>query len=283
MSPALLGLVLVAALCHASWNTVARQHAGHLAVLWLGALLACVAITPFAVAIIWRSPAAIPLTGTAVGCMLATGVLHGLYFLALSAAYQRGEISVVYPVARGSGIALTAIGGTWLLDEHLSLTGYIGIAAVSIGILLFAIPGWKTRGRGIRQALAVGAIIPTYSLVDKVGTDVVHPIVYIWVMYGLTCSVLLLPVYRRFGPRITLLARERAHGIAVIGLGAMLTYLIILYAYGLGPVGYVVAARESSVLFGALFGVLFLHERLTGWRLAALGAVLVGLVCLRLA
>ncbi len=283
MSPALLGLVLVAALCHASWNTVARHHEGHLAVFWLGTLLAFVAITPFAVAIIWRSPAAIPFTGTAVACMLATGVIHGLYFLALSAAYQRGEISVVYPVARGSGIALSAMGGSWLFDEHLSVTGHMGIAAVTIGILLFAVPGWTTRGRGIRQALAVGATIPAYSLVDKVGSGLVHPVVYIWVMYGLTCGVLALPVYRRFGPSITMLARERARGIAVIGLGAMLTYLIILYAYGLGPVGYVVAARESSVLFGALFGVLFLHERLSAWRLAALGWVLVGLVCLRLA
>jgi multidrug transporter EmrE-like cation transporter len=137
-----------------------------------------------------------PFTGIAVTCMLATGVIHGLYFLALSAAYQRGEMSVVYPVARGSGIALTAMGGTWLLDEHLSVTGYVGIAAVTIGILLFAVPGWTTRGRGIRQALAVGATIPAYSLVDKVGTGLVHPVVYIWVMYGLTCGVLALPAYR---------------------------------------------------------------------------------------
>ena len=88
-----------------------------------------------------------PFTGIAVTCMLATGVIHGLYFLALSAAYQRGEMSVVYPVARGSGIALTAMGGTWLLDEHLSVTGYVGIAAVTRGILLFALPVWPPPGR----------------------------------------------------------------------------------------------------------------------------------------
>ena len=281
MSAALLGLVLLAALCHASWNAVARHHAGHLGVFWLGSLLAWIACTPFAVTIMWRT--GIPATGTAISCMVATGIIHALYFLALSGAYERGEISVVYPVARGSGIALTALGGLWLLEEQITTTGWIGIAAVSFGILLFAVPGWSTRGRGIRQALAVGVTIPVYSLIDKVGTGVVHPVVYIWAMYGLSCIVLFLPVYRRFGPDLWTIARQRARGIAAIGLGAMLTYLIILYAYGLGPVGYVVAARESSVLFGALFGALFLRERLTRWRLIALGAVLIGLVCLRLA
>ncbi len=280
MSPALLGLVLSAALFHASWNVVARQHAGHLAVLWLGALLAWIAITPLAVVLLWQSA---PLPMTAFACMLATGIIHVLYFLALSSAYQRGEISLVYPVARGSGVALTALGGAWWLDEELSHTGLVGIAAVSIGILLFAVPGWTTRGRGLRQALAVGATIPAYSLVDKVGTGLVHPIVYIWAMYGISCLGLALFVFGRFRGQIRTIARQRVGGIALIGLGSMLTYLIILFAYRMGPVGYVVAARESSVLFGALFGVLFLKERLTAWRVTALAAVLVGLVCLRLA
>ncbi|MDA0334163.1 MAG: DMT family transporter [bacterium] len=281
MSPALLGLVLSAALFHASWNAVARHHAGHLAVLWLGALLAWIAITPVAVVLLWQSTA--PLPTTALVCMLATGIIHVLYFLALSSAYQRGEISLVYPVARGSGVALTALGGAWLLDEELSRTGLVGIAAVSIGILLFAVPGWTTRGRGLRQALAVGATIPAYSLVDKVGTSLVHPIVYIWAMYGISCLGLTLFVFGRFRGQIRAIARQRARGIALIGLGSMLTYLIILFAYRMGPVGYIVAARESSVLFGALFGVLFLKERLTAWRATALAVVLVGLVCLRLA
>jgi drug/metabolite transporter (DMT)-like permease len=281
LSPALLGLVLAAALFHASWNAVARHHSGHLAVLWLGALLAWVASTPFAITFLWQSCG--PATATGTACVLATGVIHALYFLALSSAYERGEISLVYPVARGSGIALTALGGAWLLDERLSLTGWVGIVAVSIGILLFAVPGWTTRGRGLRQALAVGATIPAYSLIDKVGSSIVHPVIYIWAMYGITCLVLTVPVYWRFGGDIRHIARQRARGIAVIGLGAMLTYLIILYAYSMGPVGYIVAARESSVLFGALFGVLFLRERLTAWRAVALGAVLVGLVCLCLA
>lgn len=96
MSLALPGLVLVAALCHASWNTVARHHAGHLGVLWLGALLGWVAITPIAVIALWHNTT--PSTTTAITCLVATGGLHGLYFFALSSAYERGEISVVYPL-----------------------------------------------------------------------------------------------------------------------------------------------------------------------------------------
>lgn len=281
MSLALLGLVLLSALFHASWNAVARHHAGHLGVLWLGAVLAWLALTPFAVTILWRTPE--PLSPTAWLCMLATGLIHGLYFLALSGAYQRGEMSLVYPVARGSGIALTALGGMVFLGETLSDVGWLGVLCVSVGILLLAIPGWTTRGRGLRQALLVGATIPAYSVVDKMGTSLVNPVVYIWAMYGISCVVLSWPIYHRFGRQITSVARERARGIAIIGLGAMLTYLVILFAYSFGPVGYIVAARESSVLFGAIFGALFLREHLSRWRLLALAMVLAGLVCLRLA
>lgn len=281
MSPTLLGLVLAAALFHASWNAVARHHSGHLGVLWLGALLAWLVITPVAGTILWQG--GVSFSTDAALCLLATGVIHGLYFLALSSAYERGEISLVYPVARGSGVALTALGGAWLLGEEVSNTGWLGVAAVSFGILLFAIPGWTKRGRGLRQALAVGATIPAYSLVDKIGTGLIHPVVYIWGMYGLACIVLIWPVQRRYGGTLMVIARQRARGIAIIGIGAMLTYLVILFAYTMGPVGYVVAARESSVLFGSLYGALFLRERFTLWRLAALSAVLAGLVCLRLA
>ena len=284
MSLYLFGLVLAAAVCHAGWNFVARRASGNMAVLWLGNTIAFLGMTPVAIVVLGRWPDMVGTSPTAIACVAVTGVIHALYFLLLGGAYQRGEISVVYPVARGSGIALTALGGNLLLGEQIAWAGALGIGAISLGILALAVPGWRGGARhGVPLALAVGATIPAYSLIDKVGVSVVHPVVYIWAMYGISDALLAVPVWRRFGGRLRSIARARWAASAGVGFGGMLTYLIILYAYTLGPVGYIVAARESSVVIGAGLGVAFLGERVTAWKGVGLGCVTVGLVCLRLA
>jgi drug/metabolite transporter (DMT)-like permease len=284
LSPALFGLVLVAAVCHAGWNFAARRTDGSLCVLWLGGLVAGTLMTPVAAVVVWRWPETIVLNPQSLACIAATGLLHALYFVLLGRAYEEGEISVVYPVARGSGIALAALGGALLLGEQLSAVGIAGIAAVTAGILWLALPGWLAKGHhGVGMALSVGATIPAYTLVDKIGVGLVHPVVYIWGMFAISNLLLLLPVWRRFGPEIRATFRDQLTAIVTIGCGGMLTYLVILFAYTLGPVGYVVAARESSVVIGALLGVVFLHETLSPGKIVGLGFVFLGLVCLRLA
>lgn len=284
MSGAVLALVLLAAVCHAGWNFAARRVSGNLAVLWLGGGSGCLAMTPVAAAILWRCPDAVAATPAAPLCVLATGAIHALYCILLGRAYERGEISVVYPVARGSGIALTALGGMLLLGEPISAAGAAGIAAVSLGILLLAVPALRAGvGHGLGLALGVGATIPAYSLIDKVGVGAVQPVVYIWAMYGLSSLLLWRHVRSRFAGQLGRIARDRCWTILAVGLGAMLTYLLILYAYTLGPVGYIVAARETSVVLGAGLGVAFLGERLTPVKGVGLGLVGAGLVCLRLA
>ena len=284
MSVSLLGLVLLAAVCHAAWNLATRQLQGDLVVLWLGGAVAAVFITPFAL-LRWSvgiDPWAT--TPAAFTCIGLTALIHAIYFVLLGRAYGQGEISVVYPIARGSGIGLTAILAHFLLCESISSTGAIGITAICFGIALVAVPVWlKKRPHGIGLALGVGITIPLYSIVDKVGTHLVPPVIYIWAMF-LGTSLLLAPwVMRRGVLQILSIWRQWWRHICGIGIGAMLTYLLILYAFSMGPISYIVAARESSIIVGAAAGVLLLGEQWNRWKLAGVSAITVGLVCLRLA
>ncbi len=123
MSTSVFALVMLSAVCHASWNFAARKVKGNYPVLWLSYILACVLMLPFAIIAICRIGIGRALDPHTMVCILATGAWHALYFHFLSHAYQKGEISVVYPIARGSGVALTALGASVLLDETITLPG----------------------------------------------------------------------------------------------------------------------------------------------------------------
>ncbi|MBT6628237.1 MAG: EamA family transporter [Gemmatimonadetes bacterium] len=284
MSLSVFGLVLLAAFCHAGWNLATRRLRGDLIVLWLGGLVAPLFITPFAV---WRWSLGVDpwaTTPAAAACVLLTGIVHALYFLLLGRAYERGEISVIYPVARGSGIGLTALIAQFVLGESISFVGGLGIAAICLGIGLLAVPAWiNQRAHGLGLALGVGLTIPLYSIIDKIGSHLVPAVIYIWAMYLLT-SLLLGPVVLRRGTtQIGLVWRRSWKSICGIGIGAMLTYLLILFAFQLGPVGYIVAARECSIVIGAAAGILWLGESWDRWKLAGVSTVTIGMIFLRLA
>ena len=113
---------------------------------------------------------------------------HTIYFWLLARAYKFGEISIVYPIARGSGIGLTGFLGWLILDENLNLPGIIGIGSICLGIFCIAFPLVKQTNsvkKGLISALGVGATIVSYSLIDKVGVNIVNPIVYIFGMFFL--------------------------------------------------------------------------------------------------
>lgn len=274
-------LVLLAALCHAAWNFAARRVSGDFAVMWLGMVSAAVCLTPFALYLALHSGPAVLPSMLGWGCVAATGVIHAIYFILLGRAYEQGEISVVYPVARGSGIGITATLGWSVLGEPVGFLGAGGIALVSAGILTMGWPRQRSR-QGLGLALAVGATIPVYSIVDKVGANQAHPVFYLWTLYVIAAALTAPRAVRRHGPSLRHSYAVLLRPALVVGLGSMGTYLIILFAFRLGPVSYIVAARELSVVVGAALGVLFLGERLTASRAAAIAAIAVGLVALRL-
>lgn len=279
MSLAIFVTVLCAAVLHATWNFAAKRVAGHLGTLWLGLCLGSVVSWPVAGIVALSSPLTLP----GVGYILATGVIHAWYFGLLAKAYATGEISVVYPVARGTGVAGTAVvAGLWL-HEALSPTGVVGIAAVCLGT---AVLGWSQRHGSLGayvHALGVGVSILGYSIVDKLAVQHVHPVVYISGMFTVATALLAPYVLRQHGSTVFTGYRQQWRHAWLIGLGSITTYLMILFALRHGPASYIVAMREFAVVIGAVLGVVRLHEALTTRKVVGIAAITLGLILVKLA
>ncbi len=276
------GLVLTAAIGHALWNFAARKAAGDAAIIWLSVVVGVLVAIPFCAYTWWQgTPPPLPLSWSGGLCLVATGIIHGLYFALLAEAYEHGEISLVYPVARGSGVGLTALAAWLALGEDISLLGASGIALVLAGIFCLGASAFKHQTRGLQLALGVGLTIVCYSLVDKIGVGYVQPLYYITGMWLIGSLVRAPWVVRRYGAGLLTIARVHWPVITLIGVASLGTYLLILYAYTQGPVGYIVAVRESSVVIGALLGWIFLKERLTLLKATGLLAIVGGLVLIK--
>ena len=275
--------VMLAAVGHALWNAVARQVAGDIAVMWLAFAVGMIVMIPPSIYVWWKSGPP-NLNSMTLLCLLATGIIHAIYYALLSWSYEGGEISLVYPIARGSAVGLTALGGVTLLDETVSLFGGMGIALVLVGIGLIGLPALRNslpQRRNVLLALSVGLSIVAYSLVDKIGVTLIHPLYFITGMMFLA-SLLRWPFVwaQRRGTLWTTL-RTHFKQIVFIGTVSMGAYLLILYAYTLGPVSYVVAARESSVVIGALIGFAFLGEKYTSLKLVGVLSIAAGIAFIK--
>ena len=281
MSFAVFGLVLLAATLHAVWNLAAKRVAGDLATVWLGLCLGAVLSWPgAALAQQWQ-----PLTWQGVWYILTTGIIHAWYFGLLARAYAAGDISVVYPVTRGTGVAGTAVVAGWWLHERLSLPGIFGILMVCVGAALI---GWsQPQGHGTLRAylyaLLVGISIIGYSVVDKLAVQHVHPVLYISGMFSVAALLLAPYVLWRQRSAAVLSALPWRLDVWLIGLGSLVTYLLILFAFRLGPASYIVASREFAVVIGSGLGIVVLKERLTARKGLGIAAITLGLVLVKMA
>jgi len=280
-------MVTAAALIHAAWNALAKRGRDQLAFLWAAQSLAGVWLVPFA---LWRLRIdGLPAAG--VPYVVVTIVLHAVYFYTLGTAYRHGEFSLVYPVARGLGVAVVPVLAFVAWGERLSPLGVAGVGLVVAGIVGLHVTGvgaanllgrLRASGAGTGWALATGLVIAAYSVNDKVGVAHVHPVVYITLM-GFGVTLLLAPVVVR---RRGALAREFATNwpALLIASGLTLTgYLLVLFAFRLSKTGYVVAAREMSIVLSVLIGRVGLGEETSWRRLAGAALVFVGVACVALA
>ena len=251
MSGLALALVLLAAVTHASWNLLARRADEKLPFLWCTVAVAAVLFLPLGLWLVLTQP--VEPTGWAV--VAVSAALEALYYWTLSQAYRYGDLSVVYPIARGSAPILVPLLAAAFLGERLSALAAGGIGLVVVGMLAMHLTSfdWSDRRglarlggeRGTRYALLTGLVIATYSTLDKRGVALVPPLLYGYLLFvGLT--VMLLPLLRgRWG----LVAKEwRLHrtSILVVGLLTPLSYGLVLLALTLAPVSYVSAAPASG-------------------------------------
>jgi drug/metabolite transporter (DMT)-like permease len=281
MPGSLLALILLAAVLHATWNFFAKRSGGSLTVLWLGAAIATLATLPTAIAHQWGKP--LSRDGFAVGCV--SGVVHCAYWWGLARMYRFGDISLAYPIARGAGVLGTAVGSLLLIREPLSAVGGLGIALVCSGVFALAYKrrSEPVRARAVALALFTGLSITGYSLIDDRGVEMLDPVVYLAVETGVGAILLAGFGWRRLRVSVASTYHRHWRTVWIIGVGSPVTYLVILYAYARGPVSYITAVREFSVVIAALLGARFLHERMSTARQVGIAMVVAGMVLIKLA
>lgn len=277
-----LALVLVAAVVHAGWNALAKRAREPLLFLWSSVLLATAVLLPLGVGL--AGVGGVPAAG--LPFVAGTILLHAAYFYTLGRAYGAGDFSLVYPVMRGLGVALVPVLAYVALGERLSALGVLGIGLVVAGIAAINAGTGRRDGpapppggsRAMGWAVCTGVLIASYSVVDKAGVGLVHPLPYIGLMGAGICLLLLpLVIVRASGLRREW--RENWRAILLASTLNLTSYLLVLFAFRLSKAGYVVAARETSVVISVLIGGLVMKEAGFGPRLAAAAVILAGVAC----
>jgi drug/metabolite transporter (DMT)-like permease len=289
MTPLALALVLAAALCHATWNLVAKKSGGggNFFVL-MGSILVTILWLPV---VIWTGYQEVSHWGWTAWAMLsASAVVHVLYFRSLLHGYAVSDLTVVYPVARGSGPLLSSVGALLLMGEHMSVLSGIGALLVVAGVFLIAGgPGlWREAHdpskrervkRGLLWGAITGGFIAGYTVIDGYAVKVllISPILVDYVGNVLRVPVML-PFALRDPSGFMQAFRQQWKAAVVIATLGPLSYIMVLYAVRLAPLSHVAPAREVSMLFAALLGGQLLGEgdrvvRLVGAACIALGVV----------
>ena len=279
MSPFIIGLVAVSAVLHVAWNVRLKTAGDPLRAATIGMLAAGVVIVPGGALAWWIDGApTLPADGLALG--VASGIVEAAYFVFLAAAYRRGDLSVVYPLARGSAPLLAVAVGVGALGERLGVAGSLGVVALLGGFLwlqrpwrAFALARVATRrgasGGAARRtafdspvlfALATGVTIATYTTLDRLGTRLIAPVPYAAILWA-TCSVVLVGwVAFVAGGDLLRDGRDGASRSAVGGWLTLGAYLCILGALSVAPLSGVAPLRESATVFAAAWGSVRMGE-----------------------
>jgi drug/metabolite transporter (DMT)-like permease len=272
--------VLFAALCHAGWNALIKVGLDPLSsttLICIGSALVGLVMLPFVGNPAW---AVWP-------WLLASTIIHLVYFAALIEAYRAGDLGQVYPIARGSAPLMTAMATTFFVGERLSVIAWAGILVLVAGVFLLSAKGGRDLAKIDRKAvgfaLLTAASICAYSVVDGIGARLSgNSFGYVLWLFVLT-AVVVVPyaVYRDGGHIMRPMQNYWRRGLAG-GAFQIVSYGIVLWAMTLAPIAIVATLRETSVLFGAVIAVVVLKEPLRAMRIVAAVLIVCGLVLIRL-
>jgi drug/metabolite transporter (DMT)-like permease len=265
-------LALTAAVLHAGWNLAVKVRADRLAFLCAQFLIG--GLVGFALLLVLGNVHDVAWRWAAL-----SATIHIPYFLLLALSYRYGDFSLVYPLARGGGALLAALGGALLLGDDLTPLAWVAIAIVSVGLASLAAPA--ARGPAVATALALAAVIGAYTVVDSHGARESAAATYGLATFSADAvgAALVLTATRRWrvAGRVVRASPAVCAGAALAALAA---YALVMAAVRHEPVGYVTALRESSVVIGAFAGWKVLHEPPGKARVASATVVLCGLVLL---
>ncbi len=287
-----LALVILAGLIHASWNIAAKKAGGDARFAFFTSVVLMFVWAPVG---LWAAWGVLPGWGWIEWSLVGlSGVLHVLYYIVLLRGYRKADLTVVYPLARGSGPLLSSMVAILLLGEQISALGLFGILGVVGGVFLIAggpgllraahDPAQRQRvHKGMAYGLLTGAFIASYTVVDGYAVKflLMSPILIDY-LGNFVRLALLAPTVLRDRPAARLLWRQQWKYALLVGTISPVSYVLVLYAMQVAPLSHVAPAREVSMLFAALIGGHLLGEgdrvqRAFGAALIALGVMALAL------
>jgi len=287
MNPLALALVVGSAFLHALRDLLIKRSDDKIAFSWLYRAVGLVLILPLVLA---RGEWTISPVGWAL--IAGSAVVHALYAVSLAKAYEGGDLSLVYPIARSAPI-FVLLWSTLVWQEAISSVGLAGTVLVIIGAYVVQARGLRARDliapiratvrdRSLRWAWATALLVSTYSLIDDRGVAAVDPLPYMFIYGVLACALLAPWVLRSRRAVVLRQARTKPLQVAVAAAISKAGYLMALIALQMEHVGYVAGVRQMSILFGVLLGWRVLREPHARYRLAGAGVMLAGMLIIGL-
>jgi drug/metabolite transporter (DMT)-like permease len=287
-----LALVVLAGFIHACWNIAAKKAGGDVRFVAFTSVVLMVFWAPVGLWVGWQQ---VPAWGWLEWALvLASALLHIVYFIVLLRGYRQADLTVVYPLARGSGPLLSSMVAIFFLGEQISALGLLGILGVVGGVFLIAGgPGlWKAAQDPQQQARVrtgifyggiTGLFIASYTVVDGYAVKValMSPILVDY-FGNLVRLVFLTPTLLRDRQAVWALWLQQRRYALIVGIFSPVSYVLVLYALQVAPLSHVAPAREVSMLFAALLGGHLLGEKDRGLRIAGAALIAAGVMALGL-
>ena len=282
MHPLAIAAVLLAALTHATWNLAAKRAAGSRHFVWLYSVGSVVLYAPAVLWIVLHERPQFELVHWLA--LLMTGVLHMGYSLLLQAGYRVSDLSLVYPLARGTGPLLSFVAATFILKEPASAYSVLGVLLIVSGILMVSgltSEPHKAPRAGIVLGMLTGVFIAAYTINDgwAVKTLLISPFIVDFAGNVLRIAVLAPMAWRDRTGLLTEVKKYRMPILIVAVLGP-LGYILVLFAMKHAPIGHVAPMRELATLIGTYFGARLLKEQVTAIRLVGAALIVSGVVAL---
>ncbi len=279
MPPIALALLLVAALLHAGWNLFVKRAGEKQVFTWWGLVVGSVCFAPLLL-----MSQSFPLRIWPY--VIFSALVEGAYYIILTRAYEHGDFSLVYPMARGAAPAFLVVWAVLFLGERPGPAGFVGLALLVLGLVIVGGSTWwslrKTtalRTSGIVLALSVALCISIYSAIDGAAVHIVAPLPYTVLVISLSTVFITPVILVRYGGRAAV-AEWRANWlrIVIVGILMMLSYMLVLQTYAIAHVSYAGAIREISVVFAAFIGWRWLGEDFGLLRLLGASVIFVGIL-----
>lgn len=283
-------LALSSGTLHAVWNFFSKKKADEMPVMLMGVWFANLTLLPFSLCIIAESGFSLGIFSFAIISALSDIA----YYFCVMYSYREGELSMMYPAARGTGVVLVAIFSMIIFHEQIAFQAIIGIALVIMGIFSCALKEGFNRKvladsiKSLKYAFLLGCTVVVYTLIDRAGVQQYNPIVYLNLTGVLSATILSPFIFRNeLGTTegIKDFIKKEGKYAAIIGYGITVSYLIILFIYACfaeAKSSYITPIREFSVVIGSILGFIFLKEKITVNKVIGIVTILLGVIMIKI-